>query len=180
MAPKAISAATSQQTRTNGSVEPRSAVPAVRTPGSVAGSVGVVHRLWTEPVDTVDTDRVAGRRAAAAPVDDGRADRVRRPQTAGMSIEMPAAEVHALAHALSRQAETAEDARAAAVRGRPTRWGRCLQAAARGVPRRPPDGSRRAGRRAAAGSGATVSAVADSWLALDGVLLAAAGGPRAE
>jgi hypothetical protein len=89
-----------------------------------------------------------------------------------MSIEMPAAEVYALAHSLTGQAETADEARGrlAGADG----LGPDLQAAADEFL-----GCHRIGTGALAGElrllGATVSSVADSWRGLDEVLLAARG-----
>ena len=90
-----------------------------------------------------------------------------------MTIEMPAAEVHALAHALSGQAETADEARArltAVVGG----VGPELEVAVGEFL-----DCHRIGAAALAGElrllGATVARVADSWLGLDEVLLAARG-----
>ncbi len=85
---------------------------------------------------------------------------------------MPAAEVYALGHALTAQAETAEEAR-----------GRLAGAAATGsgleVAVEEFLDCHRIGAGALAGElrglGATIAAVADSWRGLDEVLLAARG-----
>ena len=165
IAPNAISAATVQQTSTNGSVEPRSpSRRSVRTRGSVGGGA-VVHRLWTAPVDTVDTRSGGGLAPAARPVDDDPAGAARRRQTPAMSIEMPAAEVHALAGTLRGAAARRRGDRARLDRRRATWAARCSRPSRRSsTPTGPPAG-------ALAGElgwlGATVAAVADSWLALD-------------
>ena len=86
-----------------------------------------------------------------------------------MSIEMPAAEVFALAHTLTGEAETADEARArhAGAEG----VGPDLQAAVELFL-----DCHRMGAGALAGElrllGATVAGVAESWLGLDEVLLA--------
>ena len=90
-----------------------------------------------------------------------------------MSIEMPAAEVYALAQALAGQAETAEEARGHLT----SAGGGDVGALASAVETFLED--HRVGAGALAGElrwlGGTVSAVADSWLGLDVVLLAARG-----
>ena len=87
-----------------------------------------------------------------------------------MSIEMPAAEVFALAHTLTGQAETADDARARFTGAEGV--GPDLQAAAEEFL-----DCHRIAAGALAGElrllGATVAGVAESWLRLDEVLLAA-------
>jgi hypothetical protein len=89
-----------------------------------------------------------------------------------MSIEMPAAEVYALARTLIGQAETAEEARARLAGADGVGGG--LEAAVEEFL-----DCHRTGAGALAGElrllGATVAAVADSWLGLDEVLLAARG-----
>jgi hypothetical protein len=89
-----------------------------------------------------------------------------------MSIEMPAAEVHALASALIGQAETADEAGGHLAGA--DRLGPELQAAVEEFL-----DCHRVGAGALAGElrllGATVAGVADSWLGLDEVLLAARG-----
>jgi hypothetical protein len=94
-----------------------------------------------------------------------------------MSIEMPAAEVHALANALRTSAGTAGDV-----------GGRLDRAGDLGSTLRPAveaflENHRTAGR-ALAGElewlSSTVAAVADSWVHLDRVLLASSGSQRAE
>jgi hypothetical protein len=94
-----------------------------------------------------------------------------------MSIEMPAAEVHALAGTLRGAAGNAEEIGA---RLDPAgNVGNALQPAVEAFL----DGQRTAGRALAgelAWLGATVAAVADSWLALDRVLLASPGRMSAE
>jgi hypothetical protein len=89
-----------------------------------------------------------------------------------MSIEMPAAEVYALARTLSEQAEAADDAR-----------GRLDGVDGVGPDLQPAVTEFLDCHRVAAGAfaselrllGATVAGVADSWLGLDEVLLAARG-----
>ena len=90
-----------------------------------------------------------------------------------MTIEMPAQEVYALANALTGQAETADEAR-----------GHLTSVAAGDVAALAPAvetflDDHRVGAAALAGElrwlGGTVAAVADSWLGLDEVLLAARG-----
>ena len=106
IAPKTISAATVQQTRTNGSVEPRSPACLVLMHAGQRRRPDAVHRLWTAPVDTVDT-RSGGAARTAEPVDDGPARR--RPRTLpGMDIEIRALEVHALAAVLRDAAGEAD------------------------------------------------------------------------
>jgi hypothetical protein len=94
-----------------------------------------------------------------------------------MSIEMPAAEVHALAGTLRGAAGDAEEIGA---RLNPAgNVGNALQPAVEAFL----DGQRTAGRALAgelAWVGATVAAVADSWLALDRALLASPGRMSAE
>jgi hypothetical protein len=89
-----------------------------------------------------------------------------------MSIEMPAAEVYALAHSLTGQAETADEARSRLIGT--DRLGPELEAAAEEFL-----DCHRVAAGALAGElrllGATVAGVADSWLGLDEVLLAAHG-----
>jgi hypothetical protein len=94
-----------------------------------------------------------------------------------MSIEMPAAEVYGLANTLRLAVGDAEEI---GVRLRQTRQvGGALQAAVETFLE-----SHRAAGRALAGElawlGDTVAAVADSWLHLDGALLAGHGQMRAE
>jgi hypothetical protein len=94
-----------------------------------------------------------------------------------MSIEMPAAQVHALAASLRR---SADDADQIGVRlSRPSFVGGDLQPALDAFL----DGQRTAGR-ALAGElqwlGATIGGVADSWLRLDGVMVRPHGTVRAE
>ena len=85
---------------------------------------------------------------------------------------MPAAEVHALAHTLTGQAETAEEARGR-LTGADGPVGGVEMAVEEFLD------CHRVGTGALAGElrwlGATVAAVADSWLGLDEVLLAARG-----
>ena len=108
-------------------------------------------------------------RPAAEPVDDASEDAAGPPDCRGMSIEMPAAEVHHLADVLRAAAGDAEQ----------------IVIRLGGTPRSVggPAGGRgdfldtqRAAGRAFAGElawrGDTVAAVADSWLRLDGALLA--------
>jgi hypothetical protein len=89
-----------------------------------------------------------------------------------MSIEMPAAEVYALAQTLIGQAETADEARARLAGADGVGGG--LEAAVEEFL-----DCHRTGAGALAGElrllGATVAGVADSWLGLDEVLLAARG-----
>jgi hypothetical protein len=105
----------------------------------------------------------------------GRAQRERK--TDGMSIEMPAAEVHALAAELRRRSDDALEA--ASRLGRHAFVGGSLQPTLEAFLA----GHRTAGR-AMAGElqwlGDTVSGVAASWLALDGSLLARIRHPGAE
>jgi hypothetical protein len=88
-----------------------------------------------------------------------------------MSIEMPAAEVFALAHTLTGQAETADDARTRLTGADGV--GPDLQAAAEEFL-----DCHRIGVGALAGElrllGAAVAGVAESWLGLDAVLFGAA------
>ena len=93
-------------------------------------------------------------------------------QTPGMSIEMPPAEVHALAGTLRRAAAHADEI-APRLDG-PGNVGETLQPAVEAFL----DGYRTAGRALAGELGwlsATVDAVAGSWLALDAGLLASHG-----
>jgi hypothetical protein len=94
-----------------------------------------------------------------------------------MSIDLPAAEVYALADALRSRAQDAEEA--VSRLGSDGSVGGSLQPALEAFL----DGSRTAAE-AMAGElrwlGATVAAVADSWLALDGSLLTRPGRPGAE
>jgi hypothetical protein len=97
---------------------------------------------------------------------------VRRRETAAMSIEMPAAEVYALANSLTGQAETADEAGSRLIG---TDWlGPELETAVEEFL-----DCHRVAAGALAGElrllGATVARVADSWLGLDEVLLAARG-----
>jgi hypothetical protein len=94
-----------------------------------------------------------------------------------MSIEMPAAEVHALAGTLRGAAADAEE-----IAPRLDRVGNVGEALQPGVEAFL-DSHRTAGRALAgelAWLGATVAAVADSWLALDRALLASRGRAGAE
>jgi hypothetical protein len=90
-----------------------------------------------------------------------------------MTIEMPAREVHALAHALLAQAETADEARGYLASTGNGDLGALAVAVEAFVD------DHRVAAEALAGElrwlGGTVSAVADSWLGLDEVLLAARG-----
>jgi hypothetical protein len=114
---------------------------------------------------------------AALPVDDGSAVRRSVARLPGMSIEMPAAEVHALAAALRRSSDDADRI-----------GGRLSGARSVGGELQPAieaflDGQRMAGRVLAGELqwlGATIAGVADSWLRLDGVLLRPYGSLRAE
>jgi hypothetical protein len=94
-----------------------------------------------------------------------------------MSIEMPAAEVHALAGTLREAAGNAEEIGPRLDRA--GNVGHALQPAVEAFL-----DSHRAAGRALAGElawlGATVAAVADSWLALDRALLASRGRASAE
>jgi hypothetical protein len=94
-----------------------------------------------------------------------------------MSIEMPAAEVYALADRLRAAVGDAEEI-PVRLRGTP-QAGPGLQVAVESFLE-----SHRAAGRALAGElawlGDTVAAVADSWLALDGSLLAPSGGAQGE
>jgi len=89
-----------------------------------------------------------------------------------MSIEVPAAEVHALSGRLVRSAEEADDAGARL--GGTHGVGETLRVAVESFL-----DCHRAGAAAMAGElrwlGGTMAAVADSWLALDGSLLAEPG-----
>lgn len=94
-----------------------------------------------------------------------------------MSIEMPAAEVYGLAAALRGAAGDAEEI-AVRLRGEP-QVGGALQSAVETFL----EGHRAAGQVFAgelAWLGATVAAVADSWLRFDGALLAPHGRGEAE
>lgn len=90
-----------------------------------------------------------------------------------MTIEMPAAEVHALAAALEEEAATAEEAAARLPHGADGAGPDLVGAVEEFLD------CHRVGAGALAGElrwlGGTVSAVADSWLGLDEVLLAARG-----
>ena len=92
-----------------------------------------------------------------------------------MSIELPAAEVHALADRLVQSAEEADDAGARLAA--PAAVGGPLQAAVESFL-----DCHRVAAAAMAGElrwlGGTIAAVADSWVALDGSLLAGQGEPR--
>jgi hypothetical protein len=93
-----------------------------------------------------------------------------------MSIEMPAAEVYALARTLTGQAETADEARSRLLTGADGAGPRLEAAVEEFLD------CHRIGAAALAGElrllGATVAGVADSWLGLDEVLLARRGMPR--
>ena len=129
------------------------------------------HRLWT----LWTPDRVVARRAAE-PVDDAGAASATGGTLPRMSIEMPAAEVYRLANTLRGGVADAEEI---GVRLRATGDVGDLQAATETFL-----DSHRAAGRALAGElawlGDTVAAVADSWLRLDGTLLASHGRARAE
>ncbi|MCW2637311.1 MAG: hypothetical protein JWQ99_3678 [Blastococcus sp.] len=124
--------------------------------------------MWTVALSAVHR--------ADLPVDDGRRIEWER-QTAGMSIEMPAAEVRALARELRGRSDDALEA--ASRLGIHADVGGSLQPALEAFL----SGHRTAGR-AMAGElqwlGDTISAVADSWLALDASLLARIRRPGAE
>jgi hypothetical protein len=110
-------------------------------------------------------------------VDDAGGDGAVAATLPGMSIEMPAAEVYRLAAALRGAAADAEEI-AVRLRGRP-HVGGVLQAAIETFL----DSHRSAGQVFAgelAWLGDTVAAVADSWLRLDGALLAPHGQAQAE
>jgi hypothetical protein len=98
-------------------------------------------------------------------------------QTARMSIEMPAAEVHALADELRDRAGEAEEAQLRLAG--PAHVGGPLQPAVEAFLL-----SHRTAGQALAGElralEATITSVADSWLALDGALLARMSRPGAE
>ena len=116
-------------------------------------------------------------RAAAEPVDDGRTPSAAGRTLPGMSIEMRALEVHALATTLR---DTAGEADLIGVRlGGVRVVGGPLQPAVEAFL----DCHRTTGL-ALAGElrwlGSTVAAVADSWVRLDGTLVAPAGRMRAE
>ena len=116
-------------------------------------------------------------RGAVEPVDDGRASSSAGRTLPGMSIEMRALEVHALAATLR---DTAGEADLIGVR--------LAGARAVGGPLQPAVEEfldcHRTARLALAGElrwlGSTVAAVADSWLRLDGTLVAPAARMRAE
>jgi hypothetical protein len=95
-----------------------------------------------------------------------------------MSIEMPAAEVYALADTLRGAVGDAEEI-TIRLRDAPPELGPGLQVAVASFLE-----SHRAAGRALAGElawlGGTVAAVADSWLTLDGSLLAPSGRARGE
>ena len=90
-----------------------------------------------------------------------------------MTIEMPAQEVYALANALTGQAETADEARSHLTSARTGDAGALGPAVETFLD------DHRLGAGALSGElrwlGGTLSAVADSWLGLDEVLLAARG-----
>jgi hypothetical protein len=117
------------------------------------------------------------RRRAAAPVDDGRAEPAVGRTLPGMSIEIRALEVHAMAGTLREAAGEADwiGVRLAGARA----VGGSLQPAVEAFL----DCHRTAGL-ALAGElrwlGSTVAAVADSWGRLDGALVAPAGRMRVE
>jgi hypothetical protein len=91
-----------------------------------------------------------------------------------MSIEMPALEVHALADGLRSRAAEADEAQHRL--GAPAYVGGPLQPTVEAFLQ-----SHRTAAQALAGElrwlGATIGAVADSWLALDGALLSRVGRP---
>jgi hypothetical protein len=111
-------------------------------------------------------------------VDDDCGDAARFATLRGMSVEMPAVEVHHLADVLRAAAGDAEQI-AVRLGGTSGVGSATLQAAVDTFL-----DSHRAAGRAIAGElswlGDTVAAVADSWLRLDGALLAPHGGPSAE
>ena len=117
-------------------------------------------------------------RRAAEPVDDGSEDAAPFATLRGMSIEMPAVEVQHLADVLRAAAGDAEQI-AVRLGGTPKVGSPALQGAVDTFLE-----SHRAAGRAFAGElawlGDTVAAVADSWLRLDGALLAPHGRPSAE
>jgi hypothetical protein len=110
-------------------------------------------------------------------VDDARAGRSVPVTLPGMSIEMPAAEVYGLAHTLRGTAADAEEI-GHRLGGRP-RVGGPLQAPVEAFLE-----SHRAAGAALAGEldwlGATVAAIADSWVRLDGTVMPSLGRVPAE
>ena len=111
-------------------------------------------------------------------MDDGCGAAARFATLRGMSIEMPAVEVHHLADVLRAAAGDAEQI-AVRLGGTPEVGSASLQGAVETFL----DTQRAAGRAFAgelAWLGDTVAAVADSWLRLDGALLAPHGRPSAE
>ncbi len=116
-------------------------------------------------------------RRAAQPVDGGSEDAARFATLRGMSVEMPAVEVHHLADVLRAAAGAAEQI-AVRLGGTPEVGSASLQGAVDTFL-----DSHRAAGRAFAGELAwladTVAAVADSWLRLDDALLAPQGRPSA-
>jgi hypothetical protein len=132
------------------------------------------HRLWTTPVDTGDT-RSGGRLPSGPGLWTTPARDALRPQTARMSIEMRAAEVHAMAASLRR---SSDDAAQIGVR---LAGGRCVGGDLQGAIDAFLDVQRTTGA-ALAGElqwlGATISEVADSWLRLDGSLVVPHGPTR--
>jgi hypothetical protein len=128
-----------------------------------------VWTLWTP-------DRVAARGLALL-VDGAPVVRSSAARLPGMSIEMPAAEVHALAASLLR---SSDDADQIGVRlSRPASVGGDLEPAVHAFL----DGQRATGQ-ALAGElrwlGATIAGVADAWLRLDAVMVRPHGAVRAE
>ena len=130
----------------------RAALAVLPRPGPHPGSVGrrrlstaCGQRLWT----LWTPDRVAPV-PAAGPVDDARAGSAAAARLPRMSIEMPAAEVYALADTLRAAADDGRGDRRPA--RRPGRRRRRLQTGGRGVPRQSPDG-RPGARRGAAVAG---------------------------
>jgi hypothetical protein len=130
------------------------------------------HRLWT----LWTPDRVVPGRAAR-PVDDDRERSASDRTLPGMSIEMRALEVHALAATLRDVAGEA-DWIGVRLAGDPAVGG-SLQPAVEAFLE-----CHRTAGLAVAGElrwlGSTVAAVADSWVRLDGALVAPAGRIRAE
>jgi hypothetical protein len=135
-------------------------------------STACAHRLWT----LWTPDRVVGTRAAQ-PVDDAPAGSTRDRTLPGMSIEIRALEVHALAATLR---DTAGEADLIGVRLAGARSvGGALQPAVEAFLE-----CHRTAGLALAGElrwlGSTVAGVADSWVRLDGALVRPAGRMRAE
>jgi hypothetical protein len=128
----------------------------------------VVDQLWTEPVDGVD-GRVPRPGSPPYRLWTTNERTARRGQTSAMSIELPAAEVYALADQLRALTANAEEVTSRL--GAPADVGGSLQPVVEAFL-----DSHVAAGRAITGElrwlGDTVAGIADSWLTLDRSLLA--------